>query len=140
MSRIQALSKFGFKLDELKNEWEKVDKSLLKRDLFTSLKKGDEIEIVARNKAGFILDFRVIKPNTLDINSALNSAVTSVTNQMFQMDKERMRERAILKGQCLNLIFNNNECDLEIKEVRQDRIRLAHKLFIEIEEYDYYNW
>ena len=46
MSKIVALSKYGFKLDSLKNDWEKVDKSLLHRDIFNSLEKGLEIQII----------------------------------------------------------------------------------------------
>ena len=125
---VVALSKYGFKVDSLKNDWEKVDKSLLSRDVFKNLKRGDELEIVSRNSGGFITEIKV-SPMAVIIPESKVSNVDPV-------------QRNILKGQCLNIVMNQlfNDKNVECDDVRELGIRLAHRLFVELESADYYGW
>jgi hypothetical protein len=126
MNKIVALSKYGFKLDSLKNNWEKVDKSLLNRELFQSLEKGMSIDVKGRNREGFITEFVVNKPLSLDLEFNMNAS---------------HKHRDILKGQCLNIVFNSLiGQDLGFDKNRETGIRIAQKLFAELEAANYYNW
>jgi hypothetical protein len=89
MSKIVALSKYGFKVDSLRNDWEKVDKSLLHRDTFNLLEKGLEIQVTERNKKGFILDFKVLHhkdqgeevTHNISNNSSQKSTLNTLTSK-----------------------------------------------------------
>ena len=143
MPKIVAKSRYGFKLDSLKNDWEKVDKSLLHRELFNSLEKGFQIDIKERNKKGFILDFKVINhdnpeasknnvPNT--VSKQLNSDCSLTPSDIKATD----RDRNILKGQCLNIAFK--DIDVTDSNFRDRGIKIAQKLFVELEEANFYGW
>ena len=127
MNKIVSLSKYGFKLDSLRNDWEKVDKSLLNRDIFKGLEKGMNVEIIGRNKEGFVTDLKIIKSLTTDLGEDVKV-----------LDKHK---RDILKGQCLNIVFNSLiGQDLGFDKNRETGIRIAQRLFTELEAADYYNW
>ena len=81
MANIVALSAWGFKLDSLKNEWTKVDKSLLNREIFLSLKKGDEIEITRTNDKGFVLEFTKSKKEDVNLPIQIVDEVENVLNK-----------------------------------------------------------
>ena len=144
MSKIVAISKYGFKVDSLRNDWEKVDKTLLKRDVFNMLEKGLEIEIKERNTKGFILDFKILdsKARKLEeeqtssplINMDNKSSFSSPSPDIKACDKERQ----ILKGQCLNIAFK--DIDVTDSNGRSVGIRNAQKLFVELEEANFYRW
>ena len=135
VNRVVALSKYGFKLDSLKNDWEKVDKSMLKRDAFNSLEKGDLIEVKERNDKGFILDFVKVNPIDHLISNVTDSIASSFNNgEIHGTDKQR----EILKGQCLNICFK--EINVNYPQFRKMAIDNAKILFREIEDSDYYRW
>jgi len=101
MSKIVALSLYGFKLDSLKNDWDKVDKSLLHRDIFNSLVKGVEIEVKERNSKGFITSFKVL---------GLDKDKVSISNQPLVNSspiQEQIVKNGMIYGQCVNLAFNH---------------------------------
>jgi hypothetical protein len=130
MAQIVALSKYGFKVDSLKNEWEKVDKSLLKRDCFLQLQKGDSINIVARNKEGFIMEF--------------NKEPTNIFNELAKpfMKATDERNHDKLKGKCLNIACNAvfSGQNIGFDNARANAIKYAQRLLVELEEADYYKW
>lgn len=136
MSRVVALSKYGFKLDSLKNDWEKVDKTLLKREVFISLKKDDLIEVKERNSKGFIVDMVKVDPISNILNNTLNALSNSARNEEKILASDKQRE--ILKGQCLNIAFK--DIDITDSKFREQGIRYAQKLFVELEEANFYNW
>lgn len=131
MAIVQAVSKNGFKIDSLKNDWTIVDKSLIDSEAFKSLRKGFEINIIGRNDKGLVTDFKIV--NTLGINKL---------KEEFRLPPNPV-DRNILKGQCLNIIFSNMsacEADLGHDGNREKGIRLAHRLFLELENANYYGW
>ena len=139
MSRVVALSKYGFKLDSLRNDWEKVDKSLLKRDIFISLKKDDIIEVRERNSKGFIMDMVKVDPITNLMNNTLNALSKPVQEFKEQQDiKATDKERQILKGQCLNLAFKNTT-EFNILTIKKG-INDSKLLLKLLEDDNIYNW
>ena len=133
MSKIVALSKYGFKVDSLKNDWEKVDKCLLNRAIFQNLEKGSEIEVVERNKKGFIIDFKVIELNP--ITNMINSLAAPIQAQIDSKARENLKE------QCLNIAFRDVDAEiLSFKDEMDRRIILAQKLLIKLEENNFYGW
>lgn len=137
--KVVALSKYGFKVDSLKNDWEKVDKCLLNREIFKNLEKGSEIEVVERNKKGFIIDFKLIPIEPFDTRKLLDAMVNGANEIKANIDS---RSRDILKGQCLNIacnaVFMNRDIGFDMN--RDKAIKLAQKLFIELEQANYYGW
>lgn len=124
MSNIVLLSKYGFKLDSLKSDWVKCDKSLLKSERFAQLRKGMDIDVVEKNKQDFVLNFRINSLPCVSDDCKIDS-----------------RARDILKGQCLNIAFQNCSMNvLDFEDQRQKGIRLAHKLFDELLQSKYAEW
>lgn len=123
MSRIVKLSKYGFVLDSLKNDWENVDKSFLSSETFSALRKGMDISVTERNKSGFITNVSIVSPvKDCDVD---------------------VRQRDILKGQCLNIAFNSLRSDgynLDTSQIIDKGVRLAHQLLVALEDADYYKW
>lgn len=109
MNTIVALSKYGFKLDSLKNDWDKVDKSLLNRELFKSLQKGVQVKINERNKQGFILDFSVIPHGDIGVKENTNSPLLSLSIQQQTNSKDCSPSpfNSIRYAQCVNIAFAN---------------------------------
>ena len=155
--KIVALSKFGFKLDSLKNDWLKCDRSLLNRSIFTSLQKGLELKDLSYNDKGFITSFSVggmtsevqaqqnhspflSPPKSFSHSGAelLKSPYDSSSNVPLPDIKASDIDRKILKGQCLNLVFSNI-CDVD--DLRFEyRIKRAKELFDAIEKSGFYGW
>ena len=110
MSKIVALSKYGFKLDSLRSEWDKVDKSLLHRELFNSLEKGSMIDVINRNGKGFITEFILL--NHKDKGEGVNrSQITSlnVTQNINSECKTSLPFDSIRYAQSVNLAFASIE-------------------------------
>lgn len=129
MSQIVAMSKYGFKLDSLKNQWEGVDKCLLKREIFLNLKKGDLIEVLERNKSNFIIEFKVLNDKGGEANHLQNTCSSSVgisslpsshslgtsileregikhLNPLVESSKTPSVQDRIMYAQCVNIAFS----------------------------------
>ena len=70
MNRIVEISKYAIKFDNLNNDWQKVDKALLKKDAFKCLKIGDYVQVLERStnkgKRQVIKDIR--KLDTIEVS------------------------------------------------------------------------
>ena len=130
MNTIVQLSAYSFRLDSLRNEWTGCDKTLIKTELFKSLKKGDRIDSISRNKAGFIESFKLVK----------DEHIYNIESKLMFISPQ---QRDILKGQCLNISFNslfsNPEVNFRFEANRKEAIALAHDLYDELKE-EYFKW
>lgn len=121
--KIVDLSKYGFKLDSLRSDWLKVDRSLLNRSLFLGLVKGQELKDLVYNDKGFITSFSVVgaAPDAqahIESNSPLlkhlessslsgtDSSPSSPNNNGSSSPLPDIDKR-IRYAQCVNLAFNN---------------------------------
>jgi hypothetical protein len=134
MVKITALSKFGFRVQD-SSDWISCDKSLLNSPLFTSLKKGDDVDFDAEcfNPKGFLISFKSFDvPQHKEIEGGVCSFNTkSLTNSInSSTPPSSIIKNGMIYGQCVNLAFNhvsNNECGLNINEA----FDLADKIYIE---------
>jgi hypothetical protein len=131
MVKVVALSKYGFKVDSLRNNWEKVDKSLLKKEVFNMLEKGIEIEIKERNTKGFILDFKILNHKARKLEEEhTDSPLINIDNQNSLSSSSSEVKNGLMYGQCVNLAFNHvssTELGLNIDEA----FDLADKIYKE---------
>lgn len=118
MSRITAISKYGFKLDT-SDDWLKCDRNLINDKKFKELKKNTLLKGITTNKCGFVIDFIILEQggdvsvSTRQI-SPLNPSCKSLG---LEHDKEAMNPQRcssnlsvqdkITYGQCVNLAFHS---------------------------------
>lgn len=127
--KIVKLGKTGFKLDSLMNPWIKCHSSLLRLEKFRRLRVGDiitELEYVSI-PTELLKSFSVVGSSG-EMGDLMPPKVLPVSLTSNQ--------RRSLKRDCLLIAFSPESMDstnLEIKDVRDRKIRLAQKLFDEIE-------
>ena len=139
---IKELSSTGFKTA---NGWFTCDKfKVLDKAIFKGLKIGDEVSNIKTNKNGFVVAFDISVANRGgELESEVNSVVTpQLYSDMSPPIQVSKMDRQILKGQALNIAFNCmfKELNIEHKETRDRAIKLSHKLFVELEEANFYGW
>lgn len=130
---IKELSSTGFKTS---TGWFTCDKfKVLDKPIFKGLKIGDEVSNIKTNQGGFVIAFDIFvakKPESEVVSSApqLDSPI-----QASKMDKQ------ILKGQALNIAFRDSTLEiLSFKDQLDKRIELAQKIYVKLEEANYYGW
>lgn len=124
MNKIVALSNFGFKIDSLNSKWLSMDKYSIDKTPFKQLKKGVLIDSIILNDKGFVTSFSVV---------GVDGGVVPMTPD-FSPSSSSNHSKDILKGQCLNIVFNKlNLAQLSDPKFRNDMYDLALILFKELE-------
>jgi hypothetical protein len=137
MATINALSKFGFLFLDSK-EWVKCDKLLINSLAFKSLKKGDNLINLKFNDKGFCTGFLNSPLLKTEMGRSISDRQNNHSNTPAHFDNRR---REILKGQCLNIAFNNVQSwSLGFDDETDARIRKAQDLFRKLEDANYYEW
>jgi hypothetical protein len=131
MDKITKLSPYGFKLESTGDQWNRCDNRLINSQIFKSLKIGDIIEKAIVNKKGFITE--------INLNSEGSKVYTS-TKIYSSINTQSSPQNNILKGQCLNLVFNAMFCNgadnynIENSDMRERAIKLSKKLYDELKD------
>lgn len=144
MNTIKKLSSNGFLLED---GWHTVDSKIIKSKTFKfpfeNLKIGDRIDSIKVkivNDKEYVTDFIVLDhKDSVRVEAPPNLLTHQNSNSASPSDKAH----EILKGQCLNIVFNSyfRERNIEFsKEERLKAIQLSQKLLIELEDADYYKW
>jgi hypothetical protein len=137
---IKELSSNGF---QTSLGWFTCDKfKVLDKAIFKGLKVGDSVDNIKTNKGGFVIAFDIPVANRggEPVSEAKTAAPHLNSVPPIQVSK---MDRQILKGQCLNISFNamfTGEADICFDANRTRAIKLAQKLFVELEEANYYGW
>ena len=119
--KIDAVSKFGVKIDGKWVSWDKKFKPL-------DVRKGDSLNIEV-NGAGFIT-----KASLIEQESVSKQVVKEATRDV---------QRDILKGQCLKIASDfavHNNWNLEMPESRKRMLDLSVVLFAELQNAGYLRW
>ena len=150
--KIIVKSNFGFKIASAPNDWVRCDTSFIDSDAFKSLKVGSIVDKVIVNKKGFVIKVILMETNGANANpSAKFSHIPNTDSTSFNSDSTRKgsfdsRNDSILKGQCLNLVFNGMFSNgVNIYEIEQDlnrerAIKLTRKLYEELKEANFEDW
>lgn len=128
MSDIKVVDVAPHSFKTEKNGWEKCHLSLQPK--LKTLRSGDHVKILSRDKNGWIDDISIIPFSDIAL-SRKNS---------FQGDLSA-RER--LKDKCLDIVFTNysfNQANINVDEIREIGIRMSQRLFVELEDAGYYTW
>lgn len=102
---IVAVSEFGF-LTKESDTWFKCDRSILKSELFLTLKRGMMVEGITYNEDRFVTSFIVL--NTKDSKKEVaNSSL--ISNRSHAENSETLPPSfdSIRYAQCVNLSFDN---------------------------------
>jgi len=148
MRKIILMSEYGFKLEDNPEKWISCDNKLLSSSMFKSLKVNDFVNEFRFNDKGFLISFNKI---TLAQHSEHGLEGESINSPLLNKDRSKLscdspshdikasdKDRQILKGQCLNIAFK--DVDVTDSNGRSNGIRNAQKLFVELEEANFYRW
>lgn len=147
MFKVINKSSNGFQVED--GKWFTCDKiKVLSKPLFFNLMIGDFIDDIISNSKGYIISFTVLTHKdqeegvldhthnliTLNMNSKITTPLpVSITD----------KQREILRGQCLNIVFNaffRDGIEIEYEANRDRAIKLSQKVFNELESANFYNW
>ena len=142
---IVQLSKYGFKLDSIKNEWQKIDKSLIRREHFLNLKKWAKISQIEKNSGGFIIGYKIeeqsnpIDEVTVNFQTALDTLDKTSHNVVKNTTREQLKQTILLGS--LNILSNDiNNYDLSLPENQRKAIQTAHSILKELDKLRYDEW
>lgn len=113
--KVDAVSKFGVKVDNQWINWSKYYKPL-------ECKKGDFLDVSFDSK-GYIVQAELVSPDSKVL-----------------VDEKITKARDILKGQCLNIVFQRLEGNIKSPEWRKEAYDLAVVLFAELQNAGYLRW
>jgi len=135
MNTVAQKCMFSIRLDSLKNEPQKIDKTLLKSPLWNILEKGMTIEVTERNKRGFIKDFKLIRHGELGDKGG--DGITHTSNNPFISPYISPPSSSNLKETCLLIAFSHfakNPALWGFKSEIVMAIDNAHRLYNEVKE------
>lgn len=130
---IKQLSSTGFQ--STANKWYRCDNfKILNNDIFQKLKEGTVVDNLKCNDKGFITSFTIVEgEGQMEI-----PRTHSVQTPSAPIIKASDKDRAILKGQALNIAFK--DIDVNLSNARMKAIENAKKIFNELETANYYQW
>jgi len=125
---INEISSNGFKT----TKWFTIDK-FKNPELLNKVKVGDDVSDIVLNTKNYVTSFQ--------IGSGENVLEKPLKSTPKLSPDPINISRNILKGQCLNIAFQNSTInELEFDSEVERRIKKAQDLLIKLEDSDYFNW
>ena len=143
IEKIIVLSEYGFKLSSNPEKWISCDKKFLSSKKFKDIKVGDTFISSITNPNGFVTDVVILTDHSgQECEGGLNSPSRQNLKASLCPPSPDIKandvDRKILKGQCLKIAFK--DVDVTDSNGRSNGIRNAKKLFVELEEANFYGW
>lgn len=116
MTKISALSEYGFKLDSNPDKWISCDKRFSASKEFKDIKVGSEIASIMYNDKGFVSSVIILNYKGSEVESDRSSLSHNNINSLKSDSLPSVKD-SIRYAQSVNIAFQSiGICDLTFKE------------------------